>query len=497
MPASSPEGIVVRNYLDCVTSLPWSVVTEDRLDVAEAAKALNEGHYGLNEVKERILDALAVRQLRKSARGPILCFTGPPGVGKTSIARSIAEAMSRKFVRISLGGVRDESEIRGHRRTYIGAMPGRIISGLANCGSRNPVVVLDEIDKLGNDYRGDPTSALLEALDPEQNSHFTDHYLELPFDLSSAMFIATANMVESIPPALLDRMEIIEFKSYTDEERREIAERFLIPKNLEEHGLDLKKASFTTGAVKQLVSDYTREAGARNLEREIAAACRKAARLIAEGKAKLVKIDEARLQAFLGRPKYKRQASDLKDEIGVASGLVVSAVGGGVIDIEANLMEPVGGVQQLKLTGNLGDVMKESAEAALTFVRSMARELNENVPFRYDVHIHVPEGGIPKDGPSAGVTVAVALASAFSGRAVRGDVAMTGEITLRGKVLPVGGIRDKVLAAHRAGFSTVILPKDNEVDLDDVPAEVRKALRLETVADLRSAFKIALVSEGR
>lgn len=492
-PAAAPEGMVLRNYLDCLVSLPWSVTTEDRLNVNEAAKLLDREHFGLDRVKNRILDFLAVRQLKGSLRGPILCFVGPPGVGKTSLGRSIAEAMGRRFVRISLGGIRDEAEIRGHRRTYVGSMPGRLIQGVRQCGARNPVFMLDELDKLGNDYRGDPTSALLEALDPEQNDHFSDHYLEVPFDLSAVMFIATANLIENVPHPLRDRMEIIPFPSYTDEERAQIARSFLFPKNLHEHGLTSAQVSVPEEAVQALVQSYTREAGVRGLQREIAAVCRKAARQIAEGSVKQVVIDEGVLQTYLGRARYKRNSSEAQDQVGAATGLVVSEVGGDVISIEASLMDPLGDRPELRLTGNLGDVMKESAQAALTYVRAAETRLNASRPFRYDVHIHVPEGGIPKDGPSAGVTIAVALASAYTGRAVRSDTAMTGEITLRGKVLPVGGIRDKVLAAHRAGIKRVIIPAENQADLDEVPPKVLEQLEIIAVEQLDDALTNALL----
>lgn len=496
-PASSPEGMVLRNYLDCMVELPWNQTTEDRIDVASAKVLLDEEHFGLEKVKTRILDYLAVRQLKGSMRGPILCFVGPPGVGKTSIARSIAEAMGRKFVKMALGGVRDEAEIRGHRRTYVGSMPGRIIQGLRTCGSRNPVIVLDEIDKLGADYQGDPTSALLEALDPQQNDRFSDHYIEAPFDLSEVMFVATANLLENIPAALRDRMEVISFPSYTDEERLQIAKAFLVPKTLEDHGINIDQIEIPETSLKEIIRDYTREAGVRDLERAIAALARKAARQVAEGHKKKQVIDQVRLAEFLGQPRYRRQTRSDEDMIGSATGLVVSEYGGDLISIEASLMEPHASRTELSLTGNLGDVMKESAQAALTFVRANSEALGIGRAFKYDVHVHVPQGSIPKDGPSAGVTIGVALASAASGRAVRHDVAMTGELTLRGKVLPVGGIRDKVLAAHRAGIKTVIIPSENAIELEDVPATVLAELEVQLVADLFKALDIALIPDGK
>ncbi|MBC8066432.1 MAG: endopeptidase La [Chlorobia bacterium] len=496
-PASSPEGMVLRNYLDCMVELPWNSVTEDQLDVASAKQLLDDQHFGLDKVKTRILDYLAVRQLKGSMRGPILCFVGPPGVGKTSIANSIAEAMGRKFVKLALGGVRDEAEIRGHRRTYVGSMPGRIVQGLRQCGSRNPVIVLDEIDKLGADYQGDPTSALLEALDPQQNDRFSDHYIEAPFDLSEVMFVATANLLENIPAALRDRMEVIHFPSYTDEERLQIAKAFLVPRTIEDHGLQGSQLEFPEKALKEIIRDYTREAGVRDLGRAIAAVSRKAARLVAEGSKKKLVIDEIRLAEFLGQPRYRRQSRHDEDSVGAATGLVVSEYGGDVISIEVSLMEPHGPKPELSLTGNLGDVMKESAMAAVTFVRANSEALNIGRTFKFDVHVHVPQGSIPKDGPSAGVTIGVALASAASGRAVRRDVAMTGEVTLRGKVLPVGGIRDKVLAAHRAGMKLVIIPAENATELEDVPASVLAELEVHLVADLFKAIEISLLGDGR
>ena len=496
-PANSPEGMVLRNYLDCVIELPWDSVSVDSVDVNRAKKLLNEQHFGLDNVKTRILDYLAVRQLKGTLKGPILCFVGPPGVGKTSIARSIAETMGRKFVKLALGGVRDEAEIRGHRRTYVGSMPGRIIQGLRQCGTRNPVIVLDEIDKLGSDYQGDPTSALLEALDPQQNDRFSDHYIEAPFDLSEAMFVATANLLENIPAALRDRMEVIYFPSYTDAERLQIAKSFLIPRAIQDHGLGKQSLEIPDRSLKSIIREYTREAGVRELGRTVAKLCRKAARLIAEESAQQIRIDESTLLEFLGQPKYRRQSKSEGDSVGSATGLVVSEYGGDVISIEVSLMEPSGPKPDLMLTGNLGDVMKESAMAALTFVRANSETLDIGRSFKFDVHVHVPQGAIPKDGPSAGVTIGVALASAASGRAVRGSVAMTGELTLRGKVLPVGGIRDKVLAAHRAGIKTLILPAENAGELEEVPSSVLADLEVHLVTDLFRALEIALVASGR
>jgi len=492
-PASSPEGMVLRNYLDCMIELPWDRRSQDRLDVASAKTLLDEEHFGLEKVKTRILDYLAVRQLNGSIRGPILCFVGPPGVGKTSIAKSIADAMGRKFLKVALGGVRDEAEIRGHRRTYVGSMPGRIIQGLRTCGTKNPLIVLDEIDKLGSNFQSDPTSALLEALDSQQNDRFSDHYMEVPFDLSEVMFVATANLLENIPPALRDRMEVIHFPSYTDEERFQIASSFLIPRAIEDHGLDRAQIEVPETTLRAIIREYTREAGVRNLERSIAAVARKAAREVAEGRTTKLKIDEIRLAEFLGQPRYRRQRNAYDDGLGMATGLVVSEYGGDLISIEVSLMEPHGPKPELNLTGNLGEVMKESALAALTFVRANSEALAIDRVFKYDVHVHVPQGSIPKDGPSAGVTIGVALASAASGRAVRSDVAMTGEITLRGRVLPVGGIRDKVLAAHRAGIKRVIIPAENAPELEDVPASVLAELEVLLVADLYKALEIALV----
>lgn len=489
-PAASPEGMVLRNYLDTMTSLPWNEAPPDRLDVRHAAEILNQEHFGLTGVKERVLDHLAVRQLKSDLRGPILCFIGPPGVGKTSIGRAIAEAMGRKFVRVSLGGVRDEAEIRGHRRTYVGSMPGRVIQSLRQCGVRNPVFMLDEIDKMGGDYRGDPTSALLEVLDPEQNSHFSDHYLEAPFDLSAVFFIATANDPANIPPALRDRMEVIQFSSYTDAERLEIAKRFLWPKALQEHGLTEKQVKIDADAVKTIAADYSREAGVRELERKLTAVARKCARRVAEGKSTTVTVSSHNLGEFLGKPMTPTRQSQ-ESQVGCATGLVVSEVGGDTIAIEASLMEPIGDRPELRLTGSMGQVMQESAEAALTYVRAHQADLSTKT-FRYDVHIHVPQAAIPKDGPSGGVTIAVSVASAFTGRPVKAGIAMSGEITLRGRVLAVGGIREKVLAAHRAGILELILPQDNEADLGDLPKDVRSEMIIHLVSDLATVLDLAL-----
>ncbi len=490
-PVSSPEGMVIRNYLDWLVDLPWNIQTNDMIDVRRAAKILDRDHHGLAPVKDRILDFLAVRQLSGSLRGPILCFVGPPGVGKTSIGRSIAEALGRKFQRISLGGVRDESEIRGHRRTYIGSMPGRLLKSLKTAGTRNPVLMLDEVDKMTTDYRGDPTSALLEALDPEQNSHFSDHYVEIPFDLSSVMFIATANLLEDIPAPLRDRMEIIRFPSYIEKEKISICKRYLLPKQVSEHGLKQQQIKIGRGVYEALVREHTREAGVRSLERAVATLCRKAARMIAEGHSESVHVTCENLGSFLGRAKYRYGVRSGKSEIGAATGLVYSEHGGDIVTIEAILTEPYGEQPTIQLTGSLGDVMKESALAAMTYVRANRSKIGRG-EFRHDIHIHVPEGGVPKDGPSAGVTMLTAIASAFSGRAVRSDVAMTGEITLRGRVLGVGGVREKVLAAHRAGIRHVILPKENERDLDDLPTSVRERLTFELVEQAEEVLAAAL-----
>jgi ATP-dependent Lon protease len=490
-PYASPEGSVIRTYLDWLTSMPWAVETEETVDIRAAQAVLDEDHYGLKKVKERILEFLAVRQLAGTLKGPILCFAGPPGVGKTSIGKSIARSLGRKFVRVSLGGVRDEAEIRGHRRTYVGALPGRIVQGIKTAGSRNPVFMLDEIDKLGADFRGDPSAALLEALDPEQNGSFSDHYLEVPFDLSNVMFITTANQLDPVPPALRDRMEVINFPGYTEDEKLHIARGYLIPKQVREHGLSDDLIRIKDSAVTTLIREYTREAGVRNLEREIAAICRKVAREVAEGKTKTRVVGPAEVERYLGPKRYRYGLAEEADEVGVSTGLSVTPYGGDVLSVEVTLMKGTG---NLVLTGQLGEVMKESAQAAMAYCRSHASELGIDEDFysRTEAHVHVPEGAVPKDGPSAGVTITTALASALTRRAVRKDVAMTGEVTLRGRVLPIGGVKEKVLAAHRAGIKAVILPEENIKDLVDVPPAVRKELVFHPVRSVDEVLALAL-----
>ncbi len=491
IPPESAEHTVVRTYLDWLVSMPWAVSTDDHLDIAHARTILDEDHYDLEKIKERILEFLAVRKLKKTTKGPILCFVGPPGTGKTSLGRSIARAMGRKFQRLSLGGIRDEAEIRGHRRTYIGSLPGRIVQGLRNAGSNNPLFILDEVDKLGTDFRGDPASALLEVLDPEQNSTFVDHYMDVPVDLSNVLFLTTANMLDPIPPALRDRMEVLELPGYTDEEKVQIAMRHLVPKQLNENGLSDYKVEFPTDTLMEIIRSYTREAGLRNLEREIGRICRKVARALTEGEAVPERVERVALDRYLGKPKFFSEAAERTQEPGVATGMVWTPNGGDILFIESTRMA---GQKGLTLTGSLGDVMKESAQAAMSYIRSRADRLGIAPDFfdKTDIHIHVPAGGIPKDGPSGGVTIAASLASLLTGRPVRPDVAMTGEITLRGKVLPVGGIKEKVLAARRAGIHTVILPRRNERDLEDIAPELRQELEFVFVDTVDEVLSHAL-----
>src|SRR6476620_978258 len=491
MHPDTAESATVRTYLEWMVDLPWSKRSKDNLDIKAAAKVLDEDHYDLEKVKERILEYLAVRKLKDKMKGPILCFVGPPGVGKTSLGKSIARALGREFVRISLGGVRDEAEIRGHRRTYVGALPGRMIQGMKQAGTSNPVFMLDEIDKVGMDFRGDPSAALLEVLDPEQNNTFTDHYLGVPFDLSEVMFITTANLIDPILPALRDRMEVIEIPGYTEEEKLGIAQRYLIPRQLNEHGITEKHVKIVEAAIRQIIIHYTREAGVRNLEREIANVMRKVAKKVAEGKGLGFPVNAGNLHKYLGVPKFVPESELEKDEIGVATGLAWTESGGDVLYIEATVMKGKG---VLTLTGHLGDVMKESAQAALSYVRSREKTLgiNPDMFTKQDLHIHVPAGAIPKDGPSAGITMATAIASALAQVPVRRDVAMTGEVTLRGRVLPIGGLKEKILAAKRARLTSVILPKRNKKDLDEIPKHILKGIQLVFADTMDDVMKVAL-----
>ena len=487
------EAGIIRTYLDWMVELPWSKSTRDSLDIIRAKKILDDDHFYLDKIKERILEFLAVRKLKKKMKGPILCFVGPPGVGKTSLGKSIARAMNRKFVRISLGGVRDEAEIRGHRRTYIGAMPGRILQGMKQAGANNPVFMLDELDKLGYDYKGDPSSALLEVLDPEQNHSFSDHYINQPFNLSNVMFVATANQLDPIPSALRDRMEVINLAGYTEEEKLEIAKRYLVPRQTTENGLKPKHISFDDESISEIISKYTREAGLRNLEREIGKICRKVARKVAEGNKRLTKVTARGLHTYLGAPKYIREEDLDKNEIGVVNGLAWTPVGGEILHIEATLMSGKAG---LTLTGQLGDVMKESVQAAQSYIRAHAESMGLKPEIFQDneIHVHVPAGAIPKDGPSAGVAMTTALVSILCRIPVRSDVAMTGEVTLRGKVLPIGGLKEKILAAVRSRMRLVIIPEQNKKDLEDIPAEILKKVKIVPVSEVNEALKLALES---
>jgi len=482
---------VLRSYLDTVLAMPWNKHTREVFDINDAREILDEDHYGLNKVKERVLEYLAVRSLTNGKNGTILCLSGPPGVGKTSVAKSIARALGRKYVRISLGGIHDEADIRGHRKTYIGAMEGRIMAAMKEVKVNNPLILLDEIDKMGTDYKGDPSAALLEVLDTEQNSSFRDHYLEVEFDLSKVLFITTANTLDTISRPLLDRMEIIELNGYTDDEKFNIAKKYLVKKELVKNGLTEKQFNITDEAIRDIIEHYTREAGVRKLEQQIGTLCRKAAMLLLEGGKRTIKITAKNLNQYLGKERYHFDMMNKKDEIGVARGLAWTSVGGETLSIEVNVMDGKGKVE---LTGKLGDVMKESAMAAISYIRSRADKLKIDNDFyeNKDIHIHVPEGAVPKDGPSAGITMATAVVSALSGKAVRNDVAMTGEITLRGRVLPIGGLKEKSLAAYRAGIKTVIIPKDNKADTDDVPEEIRSDMKFIPVSDMDAVLKNAL-----
>lgn len=494
MPPGSHEATVVRTYLDTCLALPWNTTTKDNLDLSRARRILDRDHHGLDKVKERIVEALAVRQLSAEMKGQVLCLVGPPGVGKTSIARSIAEAMGRKYVRVSLGGVRDETEIRGHRRTYVGSMPGRIISAIKQAGTRNPLILLDEIDKMGNDFRGDPASAMLEVLDTEQNNAFRDHFIDLPFDLSEVMFVTTANDASSIPAPLYDRMDVIHLSSYTAEEKKHIARRHLLKKQLKKHGLTGKQLKLSDSGLSRIIECYTSEAGVRTLERQVATLCRKTAAALVEGKETAVSITAANLETYLGPEKYKPDHKAAHDEVGVVNGLAWTAVGGATMPIEVAVLEGTG---KIELTGNLGDVMKESAKTAISYVRSRAKDWHIDSDFykNKDIHIHVPEGAVPKDGPSAGVTMATAIVSALTGIPVKGDVAMTGEISLRGRVMPIGGLREKAMAAYTHRLTTVIIPEDNHADLSEVDAAVKKNTRFITARNLDTVIGNALTAD--
>ncbi|PRO64925.1 endopeptidase La [Alkalicoccus urumqiensis] len=496
MPANAAESSVIRNYIEWLTQVPWSEETEDQLDIHRSEAILNEDHYGLEKVKERVLEYLAVQQLTQKLKGPILCLSGPPGVGKTSLARSIARSLGRRFVRMSLGGVRDEAEIRGHRRTYVGSMPGRVIQGMKKAGTTNPVFLLDEIDKMANDFRGDPSAALLEVLDPEQNNSFSDHFIEEPYDLSKVLFVTTANNIGAIPPALRDRMEIIHIPGYTEVEKMEIAKGYLLPKQVEEHGLTKGTIQVRDEALLDVVRYYTREAGVRNLERQLAKVCRKAAKQIVSNEKKRVIVTSKTLEDYLGKKQFRYGKAELEDQVGAATGLAYTAAGGDTLTIEVALSPGEG---KLTLTGKLGDVMKESAQAAFSYIRTKSDEWNIPSDFnkKNDIHIHVPEGAVPKDGPSAGITMATALISALTGRPVRREVGMTGEITLRGRVLPIGGLKEKAMSAHRAGLTHIIMPKENEKDLEDIPDSVRSGLTFIPVTHLDDVLKHALLEEKK
>lgn len=494
MHSSSAESGVIRTYLDTILELPWNKKTDEIIDIRRAAEILDRDHYGLEKVKERVLEYLAVRKMNNSLNGPIICLAGPPGVGKTSIAKSIAEALNRKYVRMSLGGVRDEAEIRGHRRTYVGAMPGRIINAIRQAGSSNPLILLDEIDKMSSDYKGDPASAMLEVLDPEQNKEFRDHYLDVPYDLSDVLFLTTANYIGAIPRPLLDRMEVIDITGYTEDEKMSIASKYLVPKQLELHGVTRSQVRIDTSALREIIVHYTREAGVRNLERNIAATIRKATKLIVSGERKIVRVTGNNISKFLGARKYLYDKANEKDEVGIARGLAWTSVGGDTMPVEVNIMPGDG---SLELTGQLGDVMKESARIARSYIRSQAIRYGIEADFhkKYDIHIHVPEGAVPKDGPSAGITLATAMVSALTQNPVRRNVAMTGEITLRGRVLAIGGLKEKVLAAHRAGIDTVLIPMDNAKDIEDIPENIREVINLVPVSHIDQVLELALVNE--